>query len=336
MRVTFSPRVVVPLVFGFGLILLLLNYANVGRVAHAAGGFQPAYLLAIMLLIVGYEALRAVQWLLFLRVLDRDTPWRIAVMSYMGGEMAKMLPGGQYFQTYLLRQARGVAIARSAAATSIILWFEVIVCLIVVLVLGVGPWTWLRPTALILLCGIAIGIMTLRHRRLSARLRAAASGNTRLLAAWRWYDTFAVAAIALLRPRVLGAAIALSAGYILCAAVELWAIAAARGVRDIGPGQALVAYAFALGLGMLVIIPIDLGLVELGGLAVLIALGVGRADALTIMLVQRVLNSILTSGIAAGTLAALRRHMAAVMQVKAETDVAVSTEPPLTHPRGLA
>ena len=41
MKVAGSPRVVVPLVLGIGIIAVLLGYANVGRVLQAVSAFQP-------------------------------------------------------------------------------------------------------------------------------------------------------------------------------------------------------------------------------------------------------------------------------------------------------
>src|SRR5205807_4483595 len=55
-----------------------------------------------------------------------------------------------------LRQAQGFPMARSAAATTIIIWLEVAICLVAVLILGVGSWTWVRPAAAALLVGIAL------------------------------------------------------------------------------------------------------------------------------------------------------------------------------------
>ena len=91
-----SPQVVVPLVSGVALIGVLLGAADVGRVLRAASAFHSLYVLVLFALTLGYEALRAVQWFHVLRVLDRREPWRIAVMSYMGGELAKSLPGGLF------------------------------------------------------------------------------------------------------------------------------------------------------------------------------------------------------------------------------------------------
>ena len=164
MKRAFSPRVIVPLVFGVGIIAFLLGYADVGRVVRAVSAFQPIYLLVILLCTLGYEALRAVQWHFFLRMLGKRNVWHISVMSYMGGEMAKVLPGGQYFQTYLLRQASGVPIACSAAATTIIIWLEVVVCLVVLALLGVAHWLWVRQAAIVLLAGIALIVLGLKRR----------------------------------------------------------------------------------------------------------------------------------------------------------------------------
>src|SRR5437764_2612608 len=190
MKVACSPRVVVPLVLGVGIIAVLLGYADVGRVLQAASTFQPRYFLLILLFTLAYEALRAVQWLLFLRVLNHRKAWRGGLMSFMGGEMAKVLPGGQYFQTYLLRQAQGVPVARSAAATTIIIWLEVVICLVAVLILGVGSWLWVRPAAAALLAGIALLVVIVKRRPLSARLRAASRRRPRLRAVSTWYDGF--------------------------------------------------------------------------------------------------------------------------------------------------
>ena len=128
-----------------------------------------------------------------------------------------------------------------------------------------------------------------------------------------WYGGFIGSADALLCLRALGPAAVLSAAYIAVAALELWAIAAALGLHGIGFTQALVVYAFALGAGLVIPVPIDLGLTELSGLAALMALGAPQADALTVMLLQRVLSSTLTGGISLAGLAALRRHVAAAL-----------------------
>lgn len=320
MKLALSPRVVVPTVFGVGVIVFLLGYADVGRVARAASTFHPMYLLLILLLTLGYEALRAAQWHYFLRVLDPGETRQASLMSYMGGEITKVLPGGQYFQTYLLRQARGVPIACSVAATTIIIWLEAVVCLAVIAILGVERWAWVRPVALVLLAGVALVVTALRRRSLSPRLVRLARRHQRLRPFWAWYDEFAGCANELLHGRTLAVAATLSAGYIAIAAAGLWAISAALGLSGVGPLQALVVYCFALGVGLIIPIPIDLGLTEFSGLTALIAFGVTRADALTVMLIQRVLSTVLTAIIAMVSLTALRRQVVAALRPQAVGD----------------
>src|SRR5919202_1384521 len=309
MKVAWSPRVVVPLVLGIGIIAVLLGYANVDRVLQAASAFQPHYILLILLLTLAYEALRAVQWLLFLRVLNHRKAWRGGLMSFLGGEMAKVLPGGQYFQTYLLRQAHGVPVARSAAATTIIIWVEVAICLVAVVILGVGSWTWVRPAAAALLAGIALLVLVVKRRPLASRLLMASGRRPRLRAVSAWYAGFIGSADALLCLRALGPAAALSAAYIAIAALELWAIAAGLGLHGIGFAQALVVYAFALAAGLIIPVPIDLGLTELSGLAALMAFGVPRADALMVMLPQRLVSTTLTAATVVGGLSCPTRSV---------------------------
>lgn len=316
-RLCLSPRVVVPVVFGLGLIIFLLGYADVGRVLRALSAFHPLFLLLIVALTLGYEGFRAAQWLLVLRTLDRRVSWQGAVMAYLGGEVTKSLPAGQYFQTYLLRAAEGVPVARSAAATTIIIWLEAVLCLSIVLLIGVGPWQWVRPLCLLLLAGIALLAIGIRRRPFARRLGRITRHHARLHAAWAWGYDLSLNAATLLRGRVLLPAAALSLGYLGCAALAFWAIVAALGVPGIGPLQALLCYAFALGVGLVIPIPLDLGLTEVGGVTVLMALGVNAADALAIMLIQRVLSSLLTLGSAAAGLALMRRRVRRALRPQA-------------------
>jgi hypothetical protein len=65
-------------------------------------------------------------------------------------------------------------------------------------------------------------------------------------------------------------------------------------LHGIGFAQALVVYAFALAAGLIIPVPIDLGLT----------------------LLQRLASSTLTAGISLAGLAALRRHVAAALQTR--------------------
>jgi uncharacterized membrane protein YbhN (UPF0104 family) len=228
----------------------------------------------------------------------------------MGGELTKAVPAGQYFQAYLLRQARGVPIACSAAATTIILRLEVVVSAAIVVLLGVGPWMWVRPAALVVLAASSALVLLVKWRPGRGQVQARVHRYPRLRPAWLWWTDFVRWADILLRPRAIGVATALCAGYMACAALGLWAIVAALSIPGIGLHEALGVYAFVLGLELTIAIPTDLGVLEVSGLAVLMAYGLPRADALTVMLTQRILSTILVSSIAVVSLVLLRRHLA--------------------------
>src|ERR671932_521681 len=312
----FCPSFVVPLVFGLGLIILLLGYSDVAHVLRVASTFRPAYLLLILIFTASYEALRAVQWFLLLRVVNPREPWQTALMSYMGGELTKAVPGGQYFQAYLLRQARGVPLACSTAATTIILRLEVVVSAAIILLLGVGPWTWARPAALVVLGASSVLVLLVKWRPGRVQVQATVHRHPRLRSAWLWWTDFVRWADILLRPRAIGVAAALCAGYIACAALGLWAIVAALSIPGIGLHEALSVYAFALGLELTIPIPTDLGLMEVSGLAVAMAYGFPRADAQAVILMQPIVSTILVSGIAGVSLVLLRGHLAAILRTR--------------------
>jgi hypothetical protein len=142
-----SPRVFGPTLVGGGLVIGLLANAGVGSVLRRAAHFQPSSLVLLGVLMLGYEVVRAVQWILLLRGLDPPPPWRTAAMAYLGGELVKGIPAGQYAQPILLRRAEGTPLTASIAAMWLILWIEAATCLLILGLLGSLPWPWIRPLA---------------------------------------------------------------------------------------------------------------------------------------------------------------------------------------------
>jgi uncharacterized membrane protein YbhN (UPF0104 family) len=212
-----------------------------------------------------------------------------------------------------------VPIACSTAATTIILRLEVVVSAAIVLLLGVGSWTWVRPAALALLGASSVLALLVKWRPGRVQVQAIVHSHPRLHPAWLWWTDFVRWADILLRPRAIGVAAALCAGYIACAALGLWAIVAALSIPGIGLHEALDVYAFVLGLGLTTPIPTDLGVMEVSGLAALMAYAMPRADALTVMLIQRILSTILVSSIAGVSLVLLRGHLSAILRTRSRS-----------------
>ncbi len=292
MKKLLRPKVVLPIVLLAVLLGLLPIFGDVRKIAGRVVAFRPVDLLLFLLLMVVYEAVRGVQWHVMLRALGVNVPLRTQIFSFLGGEVTKSLPIGNYFQNYLLQQSKGTDFGLSSAATTLVIWTEVLVSLVGLVVLGVPGWDWLRP----LIIGgslLFVLLVWLLYELLS---------STRAPRWMREYKTtvalleglthFREGAVALLRLRVLASVIALSAIYLVVAGVGLYVIARGLSITGLPLGEALAVYFFSLGIGLIIPIPIDLGLTEISGIGVLLVLGVGRDDAVAIVLLNRILSAL--------------------------------------------
>ncbi|HZS90936.1 MAG TPA: lysylphosphatidylglycerol synthase transmembrane domain-containing protein [Chloroflexota bacterium] len=306
-----SPRVLGPALAGASLLAALLAYAGIGPVLRRVAQFQPSALLLLGALMLGYEAVRAAQWALLLRGLDPPPPWQTAAMAYLGGELVKGLPGGQYAQPLLLRRALGTPLAASIGAMWLLLWLEAAVCLLALGLLGALPWPWLRPLAWGLLAGSGAVGWAIRQRHGHRRTAPPAFPLRRRAALGQWGAQVRTVAGALLRPRHLGPAAVCATTYVTLAGLVLWAIAQALGLAGLSPVQGIAIYAFALAANLIIVVPFDVGLIETAGTAALMACGVPRAAAVAVMLLHRVVCGVLTAGLTLIGLAVLRRQVCA-------------------------
>lgn len=309
------PAVIIPLVLTIGVLAAFFSLADIGKVAATIAGFRLPYLLAFVLLMVLYQGLRAAQWHLFLRRLGVRLSLRSQMLAYAMGEAAKLLPVGNYFQNYVLKSSGGPRFGRSAAATTLIIWEEVAICLIALEILGLGSWTgWIRiaiPVGLLIVTVLAWAFIRvtarsdrpawIQHNRLLHRLASE-------------YDTFAQGAGDLLTPRTVAATLTYSALYLVVAGLGLYVLALALGITGVSVRDVLAVYFFSLAVGLIIPLPVDLGAIELGGLGAFVAIGVGRDLGLSAMIVNRVLSigaSLLIAGL---VLVLLRREVALAMR----------------------
>ena len=143
------PSYLLPAILSASLLVALLTFGNVPRVAGLMRLFQPGYLLPILLLLVAYEAVQCLQWHVLLRPLGTHEPLRAQVFAFLVGAATRALPIGNFGQNYLLQRAGSTEFGLSSAATLLSVLIEVAVALAGLVLLGLGPWTWLRPLILV-------------------------------------------------------------------------------------------------------------------------------------------------------------------------------------------
>lgn len=292
LRLILSPRVVLPVVFGLALLAAVVAIGDPSatwRLMVRAGGQT---LLAVFLLTLPYLAARGWVWRRLLAEGGVQPGWRPFLLAFAGGEFAKNVPGGAYMGSYLLRRS-GVSLATGLAATAGISGLEVLAAVPVVLGWGVPGWTWLVPTvsALLVADGLVLGLLWWLSNPLG---REAWLPVPRLLRpAMDGVRTFLASARPLLSLRTVRTALlptALSLGII---AADLVLLGRAVGIPHLDFAEAAVVSAFTTLVLILFPIPTDLGVMEGSGLAVLLAFGATRVQAVATLLLLRV---VLTGG----------------------------------------
>lgn len=314
MKKIFRPKVLIPVILSASLVAALLVFANVQKVLSLLLGFQRQYLLYFLLLMLAYEIVRAAEWHFVLKKLDIRVPLRMQLFTYLAGELAKGLPIGNFFPSYLLAEAKAAEPGRATAPTTVIILVEVAVSLAGLVLLGVGDWGWLRPTILLgSFVALALTLALLRWYDDAAPPRWMLQ-REKMRKALRQLRTFREGARALLQPRVLVVELAFGTIYLVLAGLALYTVAAGLGIQNLTVWQAIAVYFFSLAVGLLIPIPVDIGLIEMGGIGALLAFGVDRSAAVSAMLLFRVLSVASGLLISLPAMLVLRRELRAALR----------------------
>jgi uncharacterized membrane protein YbhN (UPF0104 family) len=86
------------------------------------------------------------------------------------------------------------------------------------------------------------------------------------------------------------------------------------GIQDANVWQAIAVYFFSLAVGLIIPIPVDIGLIEVGGIGALLAFGVDRSAAVSAMLLFRVLTVAVPMGISLFAMLILRDELRAALR----------------------
>lgn len=310
------PSLVVPLTLGASVVAALVALSDPARVVAVMEGFQYRSLLAILALMVLYEAVRCAQWGVLLRAMGISAPLRTQVFSFLGGEVAGFLPAGTYFRNYLLGRSTGARFSLSSAATTVSLLSEVVICLVGVVILGLGAWSaWLRP--LIVVGGGAFLVLVWAAHKWGHTVVAPRRLKERVVVqrAMNEAAQFRAGTAALWRPRVLAAQGILGALYLTIAGVILYVVLRGVGLGEVTPGQALGVFFFSL--AAFLISPLSVGMMEVSGVTALVVVGVDEPTAVGAMLIYRVLRTGFPLALALLGLAVLHRDVRAALRERA-------------------
>ena len=284
------PAVVGPLLLSATMLAALLTVGNVATIGSLVGHVDLATLVTIVLVLVGYEAARAAQWLVLLRGLHVRAPRRVQLFSYLVGEPTRVLPIGNFVENYLLLRAAGTSFGLSSVATLVSVLLEVGAALLGLVLLGLGPWGWLRPLIVLGLATFVLGVWMGAHLRPTRRLPRWVTQQHTLRAALAEVHQFRHGAAALRQPRVLLGAALLGGLYVGLGGTVLYLVARGLGVASLSWPEVLAVYCFSLASALILPLPVDVGVTETGGAAAFVVLGVDPSAAVGAMLLLRAIT----------------------------------------------
>jgi len=313
-RAALRPRIILPFVLGVGVLIALVALSNAQAVLAHILTIRPLSLLWFFLLMAAYEAVRCLQWVIWLRALDVPASPRMAVFSFLAGEAATFLPIGNYLRNYLLRQAAGTNYGRSVPATAVSMLIEDAVALAAVALLGIPAWAWLRPTALVVLLGLALAVGLVLAVLRGARRPRWLPRYPRLAALAEEAGLFRAGALLLARPRLLALQALLGAAYLTLGGVAFSVVLRGLGITSVPFAGALAVYFFSLGVGLLAPLPLDLGVIEVSGVSALLAFNVHQDAAVGALLLLRVLSGGSALLIAGSAMLVFRRELRAALR----------------------
>jgi hypothetical protein len=288
-RAILKPQVVLPVLLAAALLVFAFKLGDLGKVV----GRLKTLPLHVPGLSVGCAAIylgcKAVQLHLMLKRIGVTIPARSFWLAFGVGEMTLTLPLGLFSQNWVLSAARRVDIGRSSSATVMMLLVEVAVVFLFLAVVGVPGWTSVRWAAVgLLVVFIAIVAAAVmfedKARRLANGVRhewlkKAAKGGVELLDGLRKLCT----------PSTIGISLVLAAVYLGALTVAFWQIGRGMHVQHLAYIDAATIYMFSLaviliGAGLVS----QIGTIDILGMVVARAWGIGYTDGLAMMLGFRI------------------------------------------------
>ena len=288
-RAILKPQVILPVLLAAALLVFAFSLGDLGKVVARLRDL-PLRVLGIS---VGSAAIylgcKAVQLRLMLRRIDVCIPPRPFWLAFAVGELTVTLPLGLFSQNWVLSASRRVHVGRSSAATVMMLLVEIATVFLFLAVIAIPGWSEVRwiSVALLVMFTAAVASALLfedKARKLPDRfhrewLKKIAKGAVELLDGLRKLCT----------PHTIAVSLVLAAIYLGALGTAFWQVGRGMHVQHLSYLDATTIYMFSLaviliGAGLIS----QIGTVDLLGMVIARAWGIGYNDGLAMMLGFRI------------------------------------------------
>jgi hypothetical protein len=288
-RVILKPQVILPVLLAAALLVFAFKLGDLGKVV----GRLQTLPLHVPGLAVGcaaaYLGCKAVQLHLMLKRIGVAIPAGPFWLAFAVGEMTLTLPLGLFSQNWVLSASRRVHVGRSSAATVMMLLVEIAVVFLFLAILGVPGWASVHWAAVgLLVVSIAIVASAVlfgdKARELAngvrhAWLKKAAKGGVELLDGLRKLCT----------PSTIGISLVMAAVYLGALTVAFWQVGRGMHVQHLAYLDAATIYMFSLAVILIGAgVASQIGTIDILGMVVAQAWGIGYTDGLAMMLGFRI------------------------------------------------
>jgi hypothetical protein len=288
-RSLLKPQVILPVLLAAALLVFAFKLGDLGKVVGRLRTL-PLHVPGLSLGCAAiYLGCKAVQLHLMLKRIGVAIPSRSFWLAFAVGEMTLTLPLGLFSQNWVLSASRRVHVGRSSAATVMVLLVEVAVVFLFLAFIGVPGWAavrWASVALLVLFIAfVATAVMFEDKAREHAGrvqrewLKKIAKGGVELLDGLRKLCT----------PATIAVSLVLAAVYLGALTVAFWQVGRGMHVQHLVYLDAATIYMFSLaviliGAGLIS----QIGTVDILGMVVARAWGIGYTDGLAMMLGFRI------------------------------------------------
>lgn len=292
MKRLLSPKVLIPTILSLALFTFLIGFSEPHKLFQALA-LPPLHIGWMAGLVLAYMIIKGTAWFIFLHRLDIQASLPEIVFCFSGGEVAKSLPGGVFFQNYLLNRVMGAHFAYSAGASTGLLALEGTATFLALVALGLPHLWWLRPVLLVF-AALALTVVFAAWRfSLVPRLLVWAQNHhhPRVQAAAVHLEHFLRGVRTLFAAHLLVPGLLLVGLYLGALTAVLYVLGTQFPIPQFSYVPAINVLAFSIFVPLIFPFPIQFGFTELTGLGAMVAYGIGRGDAIAVMVAYRVWGS---------------------------------------------